>query len=60
MDGKTDRQMDNGWTDGRTDRWTDTPSYRDARTHLKRRVRMAKIIERRERKKSGLDEDREF
>ena len=28
-----------GWTDGQMDRWTDsltdTPSYRDARTHLK-------------------------
>ena len=25
----------NGPTDGRTDGWTDTASYRDARTHLK-------------------------
>ena len=30
----TDRRMD-GWTDGQTDQRTDTPSYRDARTHLK-------------------------
>ena len=29
--GRTD-----GWTDRRTDGRTDTPSYRDARTHLKR------------------------
>ena len=25
----------NGPMDGQTDGWTDTPSYRDARTHLK-------------------------
>ena len=30
MDGPTNRL-----TDGLTDRWMDTPSYRDAKTHLK-------------------------
>ena len=34
-DRRTDRRSD-GRTDGRTDRRTDIPSYRDARTHLKR------------------------
>ena len=28
----------NGRTDGQTDGWTDTPSYRDAWTHLKTRI----------------------
>ena len=36
MDGRTDGQTD-GRMDGRPDGRTDRPSYRDARTHLKRR-----------------------
>ena len=35
----TDGQTD-GWTDGLTDRQMDTPSYRNARTHLKMRGRI--------------------
>ena len=37
-DGYTDRLTDgqtNGWMDGRKDQRTDTPFYRDARTHLR-------------------------
>ena len=30
----------NGQTCGHTNTWTDKPSYRDARTHLKTRVKM--------------------
>ena len=32
-----------GWTDGRTDRRTDKPSYRDAWTHLKMRTHPIRI-----------------
>ena len=38
----------NGWTDrpkdGLMDRFTDTPSYRDARTHLKTMLRQREYI----------------
>ena len=34
-DGQTNRRMD-GRTDRPTDGWTNPPSYRDARTHLKK------------------------
>ena len=30
-----DKRRRYGWTGGRTDGWTDRPSYRDASTHLK-------------------------
>ena len=45
-DGQSDGRTD-GWSDGRTDGWsdgrTDRPSYRDARTHLKRSVSKCSI-----------------
>ena len=39
---RTDRQTDQP-TDGLTDRRTDTPSYRDARTHLKREKKLLQL-----------------
>ena len=51
MDGRTDGLTDgrtNGWTDGQTDGQTDgrtdRPSYRDAMTHLKTRLYLAKQL----------------
>ena len=41
----TNGHMD-GWTDGRTEKWTDIPYYRDARTHQENQnksKRMAKV-----------------
>ena len=32
---KTQCRWMDGWTDGQMDGWMDTPSYGDARTHLK-------------------------
>ena len=34
-----------GWTDGPTDRWMDTPSYRDARTHLKSVKKLMDLVQ---------------